>query len=557
MSDPLHYRPEDALYGSLGEFARRSAEHIETDVMTLYAQLLTVFGTLIGRRVKCMGGDSEHHCNLFTLIVGDTAVGKGGAWNRARRFAEAVDPKFKSLWHSDIQSAQALIRLVADEARQPCLGRRGKKGPGEDYDIVVPAVTDKRCLIASQEMQAIFTVKGRSGNTVAPVLKQAWDGETLENNTKGLSLRATHPHVSVLGHITKPEFGAAIMGKNHDRSNGFYNRFIILIAKKERSLPFGAPVLNNSDLEERLRASLLRLGSVDPLPSQVPCLEFEEDARKLWEPFYMAVTNPNDQPFFRGLHDFWRVPPITKRLALLYAALDGTPCITAEQFQAAKAFYLLSLDGLRSYLMEYAGPSCQQSETSRAVGKLRDSMRQRPGEYNKSELWQMIGNRPTKDIVAEAIQELVSSGEWETSATVGDNTRTVPLYRPANMKTDHCNVQPAICPDSTRGASVPRQDPDTGHREVDGHRIKLGKAFTVMQTTCGYSLADAPVSVARGDTGHLACYPDDRRAVDRDWLDGIQARKPQYQVVYVNESVMLLPPKAHLKWFDDPNQQVA
>lgn len=548
MSDPLHYREADAFYGPLGDFTRLSADGIEADPMTLYAQLLTIAGHLIGRRAKCMGGDSKHHSNLFTLIIGDTAVGKGGTWNRARRFFEAVEQGFAKLHHSDVQSAPALIRLVTDEVVR---ARSNKKKGGHSLEVCLAGVTDKRCLIINQEMQSILTAKGRNGATLGQLMKNAWDGETLENNTVDQRLRATDPHISLIGHITPAEFFAALASSKCDRSNGFYNRMFVVVAKKIRSLPHGAPWPECTGLVKRIKDALEALGPADPLPAEIPCLEFDDEAKALWEPFYHACGEPDAHPFFDGLTGFRErlAKGLVKRVAMINAVLDQAAAINGAHLTAAKAFGLHNMYGLSSYLTRSNGAAVGEDKT---VARLRDAMQKAPGEYNKTELWRLIGNRPFADQVGVAISRLVQSGEWAWRERDSDHGEVVSVYRLADP------VPADVPADGLRLAEVerPASSTDDRHREIDGHRLKLGAKFEVEQAACGYCPADRPVTVNRGDIGYLADYPGDRPS-ERAWLDGLKARKPGYHVALINDAVVLLPPRAALEWVEAGATQVA
>lgn len=251
MTDPLHYSDEDAFHGILGEYARQSAPHIEVDHFTLYGLLLVIFGNLIGRRRACYGGDSLNFANLFALVVAETAQGKGSVTSRAERFAESVDPSFRSRLHYDVQSAGALIRLIADEQPHAYRGRK-KQGAARR------GVVDKRCLLSQGEMQSIFTAKGRSGSTLGPVLKLAYDGVTLENNKVDESLRATDPHVSVIGSITPKELRQAISSSRIDLANGFYNRFLFFRPQVLRLLPHGGDRSVAAEFVDRLKTEIGR-----------------------------------------------------------------------------------------------------------------------------------------------------------------------------------------------------------------------------------------------------------------------------------------------------------
>jgi hypothetical protein len=62
----------------------------------------------------------------------------------------------------------------------------------------------------------------REGNTLSPVLRTAWDGDTLSTLTKHSRERATEPHVSMIGHITREELRRKLT--ETEAANGFGNR---------------------------------------------------------------------------------------------------------------------------------------------------------------------------------------------------------------------------------------------------------------------------------------------------------------------------------------------
>ena len=45
----------------------------------------------------------------------------------------------------------------------------------------------------------------RDGNSLSGVLRDAWDGKDLAPMTKGNRIRATAPHVGIVGHVTQNE----------------------------------------------------------------------------------------------------------------------------------------------------------------------------------------------------------------------------------------------------------------------------------------------------------------------------------------------------------------
>lgn len=77
----------------------------------------------------------------------------------------------------------------------------------------------------------------REGNTLSVLIRQAWDGVKLATLTKNSPLKATDTHNSVIGHITKTEVVRLL--SETDAHNGFANRFLWLLVRLSKALPFG------------------------------------------------------------------------------------------------------------------------------------------------------------------------------------------------------------------------------------------------------------------------------------------------------------------------------
>jgi hypothetical protein len=52
-------------------------------------------------------------------------------------------------------------------------------------------------------------VLAREGNTLSPVIRNAWDGKTLQTLAKNSPLRATGAHIGIVGHITNARTAAS------------------------------------------------------------------------------------------------------------------------------------------------------------------------------------------------------------------------------------------------------------------------------------------------------------------------------------------------------------
>lgn len=529
MNDAFDYAPEDAFHGPLGEYTREIEDHIEVDRFTFFVQFLAVIGTLIGRRVRCLGGHTPHHCNLFGLVIGPTGIGKGSAWSLAERVATRLDPAFNSLRSFDVQSAPGLIQLVTDGSVRPAKKRRstlGEESPA--FEVVVPAVKDKRRLIVNEEMQAVLTAKGRRGATLGQLLKLAWDGKDLENNAKD-QLRATSPHVGFLGHITPEDFREALRRDKADRTNGFYNRFLLVTASHVRSLPFGGNPPDCEALVQSVRSALLSLGPSDPLGTP-HTLSWGDDARGDWEAFYNACKSGH--PFLSGLDGFHdRLPPQVMRVAMIFAVIDHSATIRKHHLGAAKALCLHLLDESRSLL-------CQGSPSRRRntllLNRIRDMMASKTDFFTKTDVWHQLGRHGNAAEVDLAISALLTNGEWTAETIQAENHRDMTLYRVVGN-----------CPQ-------PQADPTPARTDQlvwQGHKIGLGAHFSTPRPIDALDLDDKPVCLSQGVGVHLAQNPLDASKEDADWLASVASRKPNHRLVVIDgELPRLLPLKVAVRW---------
>ena len=100
----------------------------------------------------------------------------------------------------------------------------------------------------------MLKVLAREGNTLSPVVRNAWDGKALQTITRSAPVRATGAHIAIIGHITKDELLRFISGT--ELANGYFNRFMVLAVRRSKELPFGGR-LAGEDLD-RVRDTLDR-----------------------------------------------------------------------------------------------------------------------------------------------------------------------------------------------------------------------------------------------------------------------------------------------------------
>jgi len=502
MNDPLAYDPEDAYYGVLGEIAHRHRDQIPLNLLALYAMLLPAIGSLIGRRAVITVSRDRHYTNLFTAIVGSTGKGKGTCWNIVEYLLKEIDPTSKDRLHCDAASAQGLIRLVRDASTHV---QRGK-------EIKDPGVTDKRCLMVFEEMDTLFVAMSRQGSTLAPVWNMAYDGKTLDNNTKEVSERATDPHISAVCHITEDSFQQAVanVSKGLGVSNGLFNRFITVHAHRDpsRKLPRGGEMPDVSDLAENIRDTLKGLGTTNDAVK----IDWHALTHAEWAEFVDAVDS--DHPFLAGLGGLAaRLKPAVMRVAMLFAILDRATEIMPCHLKAAKSFCLQCIDSSRDL---FGGSSNQGRPNTlrqrvlqvidhqpKTLTQLHDCLHRKG--YSAAELRQLLA-------------DLTAEGLLEESCIQTEQGKSIPAW-------------------SLPGQPLVREKPHSDDRPL---RMMCGAELRLTRDTHAIFADGSSQRLAEGQAAHIARIPADATATDRTEFHRLIDLKPAGMCIIVRSEPMMV-----------------
>lgn len=311
-----------ALYGPLGELVKVVEPHSEADPVALLVQALIGFGSIVGRGPHFRVEGDEHHGNLFAALVGDTAKGrKGSSWGQVRRVFRLLDLEWTD--HrvvSGLSSGEGLIWQVRDPIY--------KMKDGEE-ELVDPGVEDKRLLAVEGELAQVLKVMTRQGNTLSPVVRSAWDGVRLQSITKNSPGVATGASIAIVGHITRSEL-LRHLGED-SAANGFGNRFLWLLVKRSKCLPWGGR-LETEDLTPVVQ----KLGAAVGHARTLGAVEPDDEARVLWEAVYPKLSE--GKPGLLGAM-VARAEAQVMRIALLYALADQAVTIGREHLVAALALW--------------------------------------------------------------------------------------------------------------------------------------------------------------------------------------------------------------------------
>lgn len=325
--DPL---AEEAFHGPIGDLVRLIEPHTEADPAALLVQALVAAGNALGRAPHMMMDGARHGCNLFAGIVGVSSKGrKGTSWARIRGPLEASADGWGSRIMSGLSSGEGLIWAVRDKIeRQDAIKDHGHVAGYETVEID-PGVTDKRLLVVESELAGVLKIMARDGNSLSATIRDAFDHGSLRTLTKNSPAVATDAHVSIIGHTTKDEL-TRYLGAT-EAANGFANRFLWVCARRSKVLPYGGAIAD-ADFAPVVRAlttAFLRapdLGEMTHSPA----------TREAWCRVYPALSDA--RPGLLG-NVTNRAEALVLRVALVYAAMDGTATVSPAHLRAALAVW--------------------------------------------------------------------------------------------------------------------------------------------------------------------------------------------------------------------------
>ncbi|MBK5198781.1 MAG: DUF3987 domain-containing protein [Methyloceanibacter sp.] len=227
---------------------------------------------------------------------------------------------YKKCVSGGLSSGEGLI----DRVRDPRIKVNKKTGEEEVEDA---GVEDKRLAVIEPELASILAVMERAGNTISPIIRNAWDGGDLAIMTRKNPIKATAPHISVIAHITVDELRSCLT--RTDAASGFANRFLFALARRSKLLPLGGNLSSREianlgrEMAECLRALFDEIQ-----------VKFSDDAKRRWAEAYPELTEA--RPGMLGAVTA-RGSAQVLRIALVYAILDTKMTIEVEHIEAALA----------------------------------------------------------------------------------------------------------------------------------------------------------------------------------------------------------------------------
>lgn len=387
--------PDPAVYhGPIGDIVLAIAPQTEADPISLQAQFLVAFGSIIGRRAHWVVNATRHYCNLYAAIVGPTGQGlKGTSWNIVKQVLGDIDRGWRNeCVRGGLVSGEGMIHAIRDQdnnRRIPDIG-----------------ITDKRCLWFESELTKVIGCMSRDGNSLEENICQFFDSEYLRSASKNEPVRVTKPHVSIVTHTTITGIRSAL--RDGSRTNGFGNRFLWILSRRARELPFGGD-LTDIKMEKPLRkvAEAISISASQSLETRP--FEMDAKAKKLYGSVYSSLIRTRAGAAAPLLD---RGAPLVRRLSLLYALLDQSETIRVEHLKAALAFWDYSE---RSVQFIFGDP-----DEDPCLNAILDALR-KAGEkgLSSTQINREVFHGQRSKEAAEAIVKLASAGLIERQKSTG------------------------------------------------------------------------------------------------------------------------------------------
>jgi hypothetical protein len=382
-----------AYHGVAGEYVRAIAPHTESDQAAILIQFLFAFSNLIGRGAYFLAESTRHYLNEFVVLVGRTAKGrKGTSLNQVLARFEGVDKDdywLKNCQARGMSTGEGLIWRVRDAIHKTEPVK--EKGRVVNYDEVMvdPGVVDKRLLVLEEEFAKVLRMAGREGNSLSAVIRLCWDSGNLDTMTKNSPAKATGAHISIIGHITIDELLRNL--DSTEAANGFANRYLYFCVKRAQILPEGGDLasVDFSKLQARLRDAVKQA-------KDTALMTLDDDARDLWWEVYTELSE--GKPGLVGSITA-RAEPHVRRIACIYALLDGLSVVERVHLEAALEIWRYAEDSAR-YIF---GESLGDPVADQVLQALKDA-----GEdgLSRTEISTTLNRHANKTAIARALRSL-------------------------------------------------------------------------------------------------------------------------------------------------------
>jgi len=410
---------EKALRGFAGDFVSLATCNSEADPTAVLMTFLTRFGVEVGRGKTMAVGDTTHKSILASVVVGSSSKARKGTSakpvEKLFSFPETLFDVFP--WATarsskgPFSSGEGIIFAIRDKSAK-------WDAKTQEEVLVDPGVDDKRLFVLDEEFGGVLANTKREGNTLSMIIRQCWDGGTLDPLTKNNKIRATNGVVGWVSHITLTELNAKLA--ESESFNGFANRILWCLARRQKLVPIPVAMPR-----QELEALQTRLLDILRAAEGEGSITLSSKAVGAWCARYYADLT-KDRPGLAGCTTN-RGEAQALRLAMIYCLLDGERVISLDHLESGIAVW------------EY----CRQSANYIFAGRQEDATSQRiiealnNGPLKRTELHRLFSNNVNKDKIQTALKELIAAkqiAEHKDTGTGGAPSLTYKIIKEPNEK---------------------------------------------------------------------------------------------------------------------------
>jgi hypothetical protein len=290
--------PEDAWRGPFKVYREAMRGTSEAPDTAHFTALWAVAAACLRRRVSFHYAFT-HYPNVYLVNFGNTGDSKTSAGRQGLRLLP--DQGVKLL--RGVGSAEAL----GDWMQQP------EEGPPVSH------------LLFIEELATLLTRGGWEGSTLLSFLTETFDApERYEIPFRKNPILVQEPTPTLVAGTTVEWLWKGL--REIDVHGGFGNRIFYATGPPKPPIPL--PAKPNQEALAEVRSHLQRLATLPSIE-----LVFVPDALALWSEFYLAWKATSWSELTTAA--IKRIPTYIVKLSMVYACLEGTSLITADQLSAA------------------------------------------------------------------------------------------------------------------------------------------------------------------------------------------------------------------------------
>ena len=208
-------------------------------------------------------------------------------------------------------TALGLGEEILDKANYELIGDQPASAEGLVDSL---SESNKQCILYSEFGQFLSQAKGGYMESVKTTMTNLWDGKNISRRKAGDNIiRAENPRLSIIGACSLPYLEQFTTG--HDWSGGFMGRWLLMYAKRERTMAFPP----NETLEIKQMRDWLAGTLQERMEYQYNniCMGLDDSAKSLWKEWYHSLQSRELPDIISGTAT--RCPSIAMRVAMILA----------------------------------------------------------------------------------------------------------------------------------------------------------------------------------------------------------------------------------------------